>query len=209
MARVVHHVEHHPGDRAGRGSSCRRRDDRRRSPTRTSPGRGSRPCTRRACAPTRSLRRRACARSVRATTPAPPPQLREQRRAGSRGELVEIRQIDPGRVHGVIRVLGKDPRAPAVATRRSAELPGARMTTVNDFNRSLIEEFRANDGKVGGHFEGAPLLLLTTTGAKSGREHTTPVVSPARRRSRSSCSGRRAARRPTRRGTTTSSRTRR
>jgi deazaflavin-dependent oxidoreductase (nitroreductase family) len=50
------------------------------------------------------------------------------------------------------------------------------MTAVNDFNRSLIEEFRANDGKVGGNFEGSPMLLLTTTGAKTGREHTTPVV---------------------------------
>jgi deazaflavin-dependent oxidoreductase (nitroreductase family) len=50
------------------------------------------------------------------------------------------------------------------------------MTSVNDFNRSLIEEFRTNGGKVGGPFEHAPLVLLTTTGAKSGRSHTTPVV---------------------------------
>jgi deazaflavin-dependent oxidoreductase (nitroreductase family) len=50
------------------------------------------------------------------------------------------------------------------------------MTAVNDFNRSLIEEFRANDGKLSGHFAGAPLMLLTTTGAKTGRQHTTPIV---------------------------------
>jgi deazaflavin-dependent oxidoreductase (nitroreductase family) len=50
------------------------------------------------------------------------------------------------------------------------------MTAVNDFNRNLIDEFRANDGKVAGVFGGAPLLLLTTTGAKSGRKHTTPLV---------------------------------
>ena len=50
------------------------------------------------------------------------------------------------------------------------------MTAVNDFNRTLIDEFRANDGKVAGAFDGRPLLLLTTTGAKSGRKHTTPVV---------------------------------
>jgi deazaflavin-dependent oxidoreductase (nitroreductase family) len=50
------------------------------------------------------------------------------------------------------------------------------MTAVNDFNRSVIDEFRSNDGKVTGPFVGAPLLLLTTTGAKTGREHTTPVV---------------------------------
>lgn len=50
------------------------------------------------------------------------------------------------------------------------------MSAVNDFNQNLIDEFRAADGKVSGHFEGAPLLLLTTTGAKTGRGHTTPVV---------------------------------
>jgi deazaflavin-dependent oxidoreductase (nitroreductase family) len=47
---------------------------------------------------------------------------------------------------------------------------------VNDFNRDVIEEFRANHGKVGGYFEGQDLLLLTTKGRKSGREHTTPVM---------------------------------
>ena len=44
------------------------------------------------------------------------------------------------------------------------------------FNESLIQEFRANGGKVGGRFEGRPVLLLTTTGAKSGRKYTTPLV---------------------------------
>jgi deazaflavin-dependent oxidoreductase (nitroreductase family) len=47
---------------------------------------------------------------------------------------------------------------------------------LNDFNSKVIEEFRANEGKVGGQFEGAPVLLLTTTGAKSGQQRTTPVV---------------------------------
>ena len=50
------------------------------------------------------------------------------------------------------------------------------MADVNDFNRSLIDEFRANDGKVGGQFAGAPVLLLTTTGAKSGASRTVPLV---------------------------------
>ncbi|GLW98433.1 nitroreductase/quinone reductase family protein [Microtetraspora sp. NBRC 16547] len=45
----------------------------------------------------------------------------------------------------------------------------------NDFNQQIIEEFRANGGRVGGPFEGARLLLLTTTGARSGAPHTTPV----------------------------------
>jgi len=44
------------------------------------------------------------------------------------------------------------------------------------FNEALITEFRANEGKVGGRFEGRPVLLLTTTGAKSGRKFTIPLV---------------------------------
>ncbi|MGW5364424.1 nitroreductase/quinone reductase family protein [Actinopolymorpha pittospori] len=44
-----------------------------------------------------------------------------------------------------------------------------------DFNRQIIEEFRANAGQVGGPFEGARLLLLTTIGARSGAPHTVPL----------------------------------
>jgi len=47
---------------------------------------------------------------------------------------------------------------------------------MNDWNTAIIEEFRANDGKVGGNFEGAPLLILHTTGAKSGQERLAPVM---------------------------------
>ncbi|MFF9073990.1 nitroreductase/quinone reductase family protein [Streptomyces sp. NPDC014735] len=43
------------------------------------------------------------------------------------------------------------------------------------FDQSVIDEFRANGGRVGGPFEGADLLLLTTTGARSGKETTTPL----------------------------------
>ena len=50
------------------------------------------------------------------------------------------------------------------------------MIDRNDWNRKIIEEFRANGGTVGGPFEGAPLLLLTTMGAKSGQRRTTPLV---------------------------------
>jgi deazaflavin-dependent oxidoreductase (nitroreductase family) len=42
----------------------------------------------------------------------------------------------------------------------------------NAFTEQIIQEFRANQGQVGGPFEGARLLLLTTTGARSGRRHT-------------------------------------
>jgi deazaflavin-dependent oxidoreductase (nitroreductase family) len=47
---------------------------------------------------------------------------------------------------------------------------------MSDWNSKIIEEFRTNGGKVGGPFEGAPLLLLTTTGAKSGKHHTSPIM---------------------------------
>jgi deazaflavin-dependent oxidoreductase (nitroreductase family) len=50
------------------------------------------------------------------------------------------------------------------------------MTDLNEFNRNLIEEFRANGGKVSGMFERSPLVILTTTGAKSGQPRTFPVV---------------------------------
>jgi deazaflavin-dependent oxidoreductase (nitroreductase family) len=46
----------------------------------------------------------------------------------------------------------------------------------NQFNQDLIEEFRANGGKVTGQFAKAPLLLLTTTGAKTGQRRTSPLV---------------------------------
>jgi deazaflavin-dependent oxidoreductase (nitroreductase family) len=46
----------------------------------------------------------------------------------------------------------------------------------NNYNQRNIDEFRANDGKVGGRFEGKTLLLLHTTGAKSGKERINPVA---------------------------------
>ena len=45
-----------------------------------------------------------------------------------------------------------------------------------NWNQKIIDEFRANDGKVGGRFEGRTLLLLHTTGAKSGKERVNPVA---------------------------------
>ena len=50
------------------------------------------------------------------------------------------------------------------------------MANTNDWNRQTIEEFRENGGKVGGFWEGKPLLLLTTTGAKSGQRHSNPMM---------------------------------
>jgi deazaflavin-dependent oxidoreductase (nitroreductase family) len=56
------------------------------------------------------------------------------------------------------------------------------MTEVPDaeamkaFDKSIVDEFRANGGKVGGPFEGATLLLLTSTGAKSGQPRLAPLA---------------------------------
>jgi deazaflavin-dependent oxidoreductase (nitroreductase family) len=46
----------------------------------------------------------------------------------------------------------------------------------NDWNATIIEEFRANHGIVGGMFEGAPVLLLHTKGARSGLERVNPMM---------------------------------
>jgi deazaflavin-dependent oxidoreductase (nitroreductase family) len=46
----------------------------------------------------------------------------------------------------------------------------------NDWNASIISEFRANQGRVGGAFEGAPVILLHHTGAKTGKERVNPLV---------------------------------
>jgi deazaflavin-dependent oxidoreductase (nitroreductase family) len=50
------------------------------------------------------------------------------------------------------------------------------MASRNDFNERVIEEFRANHGRVGGMFEGMPLLLLHNTGARSGESRINPVA---------------------------------
>jgi len=47
---------------------------------------------------------------------------------------------------------------------------------MSDFNKQVIEEFRNNDGEVGGHFKDMTLLLLHTTGAKSGKKRVNPVA---------------------------------
>jgi deazaflavin-dependent oxidoreductase (nitroreductase family) len=47
---------------------------------------------------------------------------------------------------------------------------------MNDFNNKIIEEFRSNNGRVGGQFGGMELLLLTTTGAKTGKVTTRPLA---------------------------------
>jgi deazaflavin-dependent oxidoreductase (nitroreductase family) len=48
--------------------------------------------------------------------------------------------------------------------------------STNDWNAQIIEEFRANDGKVGGPFEGSPMVLIHHRGAKTGIERVTPLM---------------------------------
>jgi deazaflavin-dependent oxidoreductase (nitroreductase family) len=50
------------------------------------------------------------------------------------------------------------------------------MSDREDWNSNIIQEFRTNEGKVGGPFDGAPLLLLHTTGARSGEERINPMM---------------------------------
>ena len=55
---------------------------------------------------------------------------------------------------------------------------------MSDWNEKVIAEFRANEGRVGGRFEGAPMVLLHHTGRTSGREYVDPAGLPARRHRR-------------------------
>ena len=48
---------------------------------------------------------------------------------------------------------------------------------MNDWNQTIIDEFRSNGGKVGGPFEGSPIVLLHTTGAKSEQPRVNPLMS--------------------------------
>jgi deazaflavin-dependent oxidoreductase (nitroreductase family) len=50
------------------------------------------------------------------------------------------------------------------------------MSGFQDFNQKIIDEFRANEGRVGGPFEGAPMLLLHSKGRKSGMERVNPLA---------------------------------
>lgn len=47
---------------------------------------------------------------------------------------------------------------------------------MSDFNTQVIEEFRANEGRVGGPFEGAPMVLVHHRGRRSGTDHIVPLV---------------------------------
>ncbi len=50
------------------------------------------------------------------------------------------------------------------------------MSAANDWNAKTIAEFRENEGRVGGHFQGAPIVLVHHRGRKSGREYVNPMM---------------------------------
>ncbi|MFJ4650758.1 nitroreductase family deazaflavin-dependent oxidoreductase [Nocardia sp. NPDC088792] len=50
------------------------------------------------------------------------------------------------------------------------------MLRMSDWNTNIIEEFRANEGRVGGPFEGAPMVLVHHRGRKSGKQSVTPMM---------------------------------
>jgi deazaflavin-dependent oxidoreductase (nitroreductase family) len=50
------------------------------------------------------------------------------------------------------------------------------MTEVLDWNAKIIEEFRANEGQVGGQFDGAPMVLVHHVGRKTGKERVSPMM---------------------------------
>jgi deazaflavin-dependent oxidoreductase (nitroreductase family) len=66
--------------------------------------------------------------------------------------------------------LGKSPAHCLIDTGWTA------MADPNDWNQGIITEFRANEGRVGGPFEGAPMILVHHVGRTSGKQYTTPLV---------------------------------
>jgi deazaflavin-dependent oxidoreductase (nitroreductase family) len=50
------------------------------------------------------------------------------------------------------------------------------MTRPADWNATIIEEFRANEGRVGGNFAGAPMVLVHSRGRRSGQERVNPMM---------------------------------
>ena len=71
------------------------------------------------------------------------------------------------------------PPSTSVATFRAATQYASERHDVSDpldWNAKTIAEFRANEGRVGGTFEGAPMVLVHHRGRKSGREYVTPMM---------------------------------
>ena len=83
----------------------------------------------------------------------------------------------------------RSPRRPAASTSPTASEPAAKglrgdhgasqlQAEPDDFNEQIIEEFRANEGRVSGPLAGTPVILIHHIGAKSGGTRVTPLVAP-------------------------------
>src|SRR5215475_12721310 len=120
-----------------------------------------------------------CHREHRATRPGLRPD-RLPRRRSPRGHYVSHRrwparhQAPRGR-RGLRRA-ARGGLAWRASTPRSSTTRSPDMSTQPDWNAKTIAEFRANEGRVGGNFEGAPLVLLHHRGRTSGREYVTPMM---------------------------------
>jgi deazaflavin-dependent oxidoreductase (nitroreductase family) len=68
------------------------------------------------------------------------------------------------------------PRSDMAAGNAHVPAGTVEIARMADWNSKIIEEFRANEGKVGGPFEGAPLLLLHTVGARTGGQRVNPMM---------------------------------
>ena len=95
----------------------------------------------------------------------------EPARALGLGPVVEVDTSGPVDVARVAATL-----AQVLAPDQARLPPGVKNPGMTDWNSKIIEEFRANGGKVGGNFEGAPLLLLHTVGAKTGQPRVNPMM---------------------------------
>src|SRR5260370_28924660 len=71
---------------------------------------------------------------------------------------------------------GRGSHHPCQRIPRDRERQELDMSEPLDWNAKTIAEFRANEGRVGGVFEGAPIVLVHHRGRKSGREYVTPVM---------------------------------
>jgi deazaflavin-dependent oxidoreductase (nitroreductase family) len=67
-------------------------------------------------------------------------------------------------------------RSTEIVTEFDADKMATDRGVLDEVNRNVVEEFRANGGKVGGPFAGSDIVLLTTVGAKSGRPRVSPLV---------------------------------
>jgi deazaflavin-dependent oxidoreductase (nitroreductase family) len=102
--------------------------------------------------------------------------VRAARLATADAEITGTRRCRLTRTLATIRRV-RPPRRPITRAQRiHRERQEFDMSDPLDWNAKTIAEFRANEGRVGGVFEGAPLVLVHHRGRKSGQEYVTPVM---------------------------------